>query len=95
MQPETSTDPADRLAFDDDHALVIVERDGALSAVPVVQGPDGWRRATAGDGTADALVRLLAQTPGHSSHGRFSVVSASGEGTRVVAWLPREVSGAE
>jgi maltokinase len=75
VQPETSTDPSDRLAFDDDHALVIVERDGALSAVPVVQGPDGWQRAAAGDGTADALVRLLAQTPGHSSHGRFSVVS--------------------
>lgn len=75
MQPETSTDPADLLALDEGHALAIVERDGASSAVPVIRGPDGWQRATAGDGTADALVRLLAQSPGHSSHGRFSVVS--------------------
>ncbi|MDZ7886890.1 MAG: glucosamine kinase [Mycobacterium sp.] len=78
MQPDTSTAPVDLLALDDGHALAIVERDGSLSALPVVRTPGGWQRATAGDGTADALVRLLAQAPGHSSHGRFSVVSWTG-----------------
>ncbi len=78
MQPDTSTEPVDLLGFDDGHALAIVERDDSLSAVPVVRAPGGWQRATAGDGTADALVRLLAQAPGHSSHGRFSVVSWTG-----------------
>ncbi|KRD20802.1 aminoglycoside phosphotransferase [Mycobacterium sp. Root265] len=68
-------DPTDLLALDDGHALAIVDHDGTLSAVPVVWASGGWQRATAGDGTADALLRLLAQAPGTSSHGRFSVVS--------------------
>ncbi|QIV84372.1 glucosamine kinase [Mycolicibacterium frederiksbergense] len=75
----------DLLTLDDGHALAIVERDGSLSAVPVVGTPGDWRRAAAGDGTADALVRLLARTPGHATHGRFSVVS----------WTDRYLPGGE
>lgn len=80
-----STEPADLLTFDDGHALAIVERDGALSAVPVIRTPSGWQRAAAGDGTADALVRLLARSPGRSAHGRFTVVS----------WTDRYLPGTE
>ena len=80
-----STEPADLLTFDDGHALAIVERDGALSAVPVTRTPSGWQRAAAGDGTADALVRLLARSPGRSAHGRFTVVS----------WTDRYLPGTE
>lgn len=75
MQPDTLTTPVDLLVLDDGHALAIVEHDGMLSAVPVVGTPGGWRRAMPGGGTADAMVRLIAQTPGGSSHGRFTVVS--------------------
>jgi maltokinase len=85
VPPDTSTEPTDLLALDDGHALAIVERDGTLSALPLVSAPDGWHRAAAGDGTADALVRLLAQSPGLSAHGRFSVVS----------WTDRYLPGTE
>ena len=78
-------DPLDLLVFDDGHALAIVEHDGTLSAVPVVGAPGGWHRAAAGDGTADALVRLLAQSPARSVHGRFCVVS----------WTDRYLPGTE
>lgn len=80
-----STAPVDLLAFDDDHALAIVDHDGTLSAVPVVRAPGGWQRATAGDGTADALLRFVAQIPGRAAHGRFSVVS----------WTNRYLPGTE
>lgn len=85
MPPETATEPTDLLVIDDDHALAIVDHDGTLSAVPVVRASGRWQRATAGDGTADALLGLLAQSPGASSHGRFSVVS----------WTDRYVPGTE
>lgn len=85
MRPDISTAPVDLLTLDDDHALAIVDHDGSLSAVPVVRAPGGWQRATAGDGTADALVRLITQTPGRSSHGRFSAVS----------WTNRYLPGTE
>jgi maltokinase len=85
VAPDLSTAPADLLTLDEAHALAIVEHDGTLSAVPVIRTPGGWQRATAGDGTADALVRLLGQSPGHSAHGRFSVVS----------WTDRYLPGTE
>lgn len=85
MHTDTYTAPADLLDLDGDHALAIVDRDGMLSAVPVVGAPGGWQRATAGDGTADALVRLIAGVAGRSSRGRFSVVS----------WTNRYQPGAE
>ncbi|MGK2866464.1 MAG: glucosamine kinase [Mycobacterium sp.] len=75
MPPDTATEPDDLLTLDDGHALAIVDHGGTLSAVPVVRASGRWQRASAGDGTADALVRLLAQSPGVSAHGRFSVVS--------------------
>jgi maltokinase len=75
VPPDLQTAPADLLILDEGHALAIVEHDGTLSAVPVIGSPGSWQRATAGDGAADALVRLLAQSPGRSVHGRFSVVS--------------------
>lgn len=85
MPPDTYTEPADLLALGDGHALAIVDRDGTLSAVPVIRATRGWQRATAGDGTADALVRLLARSPGRSSRGRFSVMS----------WTDRYLPGTE
>lgn len=75
MLPDTYTAPVDLLDLDDGYALAIVDRDGTSSAVPVVRAPGGWQRATAGDGTADALVRLIAHAPGRSSRGRFAVMS--------------------
>lgn len=85
MPPDLSTAPADLLTLGEAHALAIVEHDGTLSAVPVIAAPGGWQRATAGDGTADALVRLLAKSPGRSLHGRFSVLS----------WTDRYLPGTE
>jgi maltokinase len=82
---DLSTAPADLLTLGEAHALAIVEHDGTLSAVPVIGAPGGWQRATAGDGTADALVRLLAKSPGRSVHGRFSVLS----------WTDRYLPGTE
>lgn len=85
MPPDLSTAPADLLTLGEAHALAIVEHDGTLSAVPVIAAPGGWQRATAGDGTADALVRLLAKSPGRSLRGRFSVLS----------WTDRYLPGTE
>ncbi|MCV7228099.1 aminoglycoside phosphotransferase [Mycolicibacterium komossense] len=69
--------PVDLLRLGDRHGLAIVDRGGRLSAVPAVAVADGdrWRRADPGDGTAEALLQLLAGTPGHSAQGRFEVVS--------------------
>ncbi|KUI35740.1 glucosamine kinase [Mycobacterium sp. GA-2829] len=88
--PSTSTDldPLDLLPLGDRHALAVVDRDGRLSAVPAVADGDRWRRAGAGDGTAEALLQLLVATPGSSAQGRFEVVSWTGgpapEGERPV-----------
>ncbi|MHA3021419.1 glucosamine kinase [Mycobacterium sp. BMJ-28] len=79
MQPEIYPAPVDLLELDTGQALAIVDRGGSLSAVPVTASPDGWQRATAGDGTAGALIGLLARVPGRSSHGRFAVVSWTGQ----------------
>ncbi|WNG87490.1 glucosamine kinase [Mycobacterium sp. ITM-2016-00317] len=71
----TDLSPADLLLLGDRHALVIVDADGTLSAVPAVADGDRWRRAGAGDGAAEALLRLLARRPGRSSDGRFQMLS--------------------
>ncbi len=71
----TDLPPADLLHLGDRHALVIVDADGTLSAVPAVADGTRWRRAGAGDGAAEALLRLLARTPGRCSDGRFQIVS--------------------
>jgi maltokinase len=65
----------DLLPLGDRHALAIVDRDGGLSAIPTVTDGDRWRRAGAGDGAAEALLQLLADTPGRTARGRFEVVS--------------------
>ncbi|MGE2715552.1 glucosamine kinase [Mycolicibacterium litorale] len=75
---DTDLDPIDLLRLGDRHALAIVDRDGTLSAVPAVAEGDRWRRAGSGDGAAEALLRLLACTPGRSTHRRFEVVSWTG-----------------
>jgi maltokinase len=71
----TDLDPIDLLRLDDRHALAIVDRYGRLSAVPAVADGDRWHRAGAGEGTAEALLQLLAGTPGRSVRGRFEVSS--------------------
>lgn len=68
----------DLLPLGDRHALAIVDHDGELSAVPTVTDGDRWRRARAGDGAAEALLQLLADTPGRTALGRFEVVSWTG-----------------
>lgn len=73
--PDVPRAPSDLLTLGERHALSITERHGKLSAVPLVAAGGGWQRAVAGSGAADALVRFLAETPGRSCHGRFSVVS--------------------
>lgn len=67
--------PLDLLRLDAGCALAIIDRDGSLAAVPAVADGDRWRRAGAGDGVAEALLRLIVGTPGRSSHGRFEVMS--------------------
>lgn len=69
------TDHVDLLELGEHHALAILEVDGTLSAVPLIGTADGWHRASSGSGAADALVRLLAATPGRVSQGRFTVMS--------------------
>ncbi len=67
------------------HALAVTDTGGTLAAVPVVD-PDGARqRASAGSGAADALLRFIAEHPGRSRHGRFTVVS----------WVDRYTPGIE
>jgi maltokinase len=60
--------------------LEIVAGPDGLAAVPMVF-EDGWRRAGAGDGAAEALLRLL--TAGSKSRGRFTIQS----------WTSRAVTG--
>ncbi len=66
--------PLDLLPLGDRHALAIISSDGELSAVPVVRD-GGTRRASPGDGAAEALLELIVGTAGRSSAGRFEVVS--------------------
>jgi maltokinase len=60
--------------------LEIVEGADGLAAVPMVFD-NGWRRATVGDGAAEALLRLL--TSGSKTLGRFTIQS----------WTSRAVTG--
>jgi maltokinase len=73
--PDVAPAPSDLLALGEHHALSILDEHGKLSAVPLVEAGDRWQRAVAGSGAADALVRFIAETPGRSRRGRFSVVS--------------------
>ncbi|MGU3653385.1 glucosamine kinase [Mycolicibacterium sp. A43C] len=66
--------PLDLLPLGDRHALAIISSDGELSAVPVVRD-GGVRRASPGDGAAEALLELIVGTAGRTSAGRFEVVS--------------------
>ncbi|UXA15977.1 glucosamine kinase [Mycobacterium sp. SMC-4] len=86
MHPDCPPEPVDVLDLGERHALSIASEHGTLSAMPLVATGDGhWRRAIAGSGAADALVRLLVETPGRSQRGRFSVMS----------WTNRYAPGAE
>ncbi|MFZ0322983.1 MAG: aminoglycoside phosphotransferase [Actinomycetes bacterium] len=51
--------------------LVVVDHEGGLHVVPAVHDGSGVRRAVAGDGLAEALIRLLVGRPG--GDGRFVV----------------------
>lgn len=64
--------------------LAIVAEGDGRAALPMVCDPDGqWRRAQAGDGVADALLRMLARHPGAISLGNFTIQS----------WTERPASG--
>ena len=53
--------PLDALDLTDGKRLAIVADDDGLAALPMVRDPDGrWRRASAGDGVAEALLDVLA-----------------------------------
>lgn len=43
--------------------LLVEDQRGIAYGVPAVAGPDGWRRAVAGDGAAEALVSALSSSP--------------------------------
>lgn len=70
-------DPLDALDLADDKRLVIIAEGDGLAAIPAVRDPSGWRRASAGDGVAEALLRLLAQQPGSVTRGEFTIQSWS------------------
>lgn len=70
--------PTDLLELGSGRALAVISHDAGASAVPVVSDHDGWRRATVGDGVAEALIALLTETAGRSGHGRFTVISWAG-----------------
>jgi maltokinase len=67
--------PTDLLDLGAGRALAVIWHDAGASAVPVVTDHGGWRRATAGDGVAEALITLLTATEGRSERGRFTVIS--------------------
>lgn len=67
------TEPLDVLDLTDGVRLEIVSRTDGLAVVPMVVDDGGWRRAAAGDGAADALLRMLAE--GSATRGRFTVRS--------------------
>ncbi len=70
--------PTDLLDLGAGHALAVITHDGGASAIPVRADDGRWRRAAAGDGVAEALIRLLTAGPGRSEHGRFAVTSWAG-----------------
>ena len=70
------TETLDTLEFTEDKGLSVVSDAGRLAAVPVTRDPTGqWRRALPGDGVADALLAMLAETPGVVTRSRFTVSS--------------------
>lgn len=71
-------EPLDALDLADDKRLVIIAQDDGLAAVPAVRDPSGrWRRASAGDGAAEALLRVLSQQSGAVTRGGFTIQSWS------------------
>jgi signal transduction histidine kinase len=69
-----------------DHARVRVERDGAWLRVAIEDGGAGWDREAAAGGLHFGLQMMRERA--ESLGGRLEVVTAPGEGTRVVATLP-------
>ena len=67
------TEPLDVLTLADGVRLEIMARSDGLAAVPMVVDAGGWRRAAAGDGAAEALLRML--TRGSATIGRFTIRS--------------------
>lgn len=78
--PET----VDALDLTDGKRLAIVADGDGLAALPMMRDPDGqWRRASAGDGVAEALLDVLAREPGSVMQGHFTIRS----------WTERSASG--
>jgi len=69
-----------------DHARVRIERDGAWLRVAIEDGGAGWDREAAVGGLHFGLEMMRERA--ESLGGRLEVVTAPGEGTRVVATLP-------
>jgi maltokinase len=66
----------DALDLTDGMRLAIVADDDCLAALPMVCDPDGqWRRASAGDGVAEALLSLLARQSRTVTQGHFTIHS--------------------
>ena len=69
-------EPLDTLELADGRRLAIVTDDDGLAAIPMLRDPGGqWRRAQSGDGAAEALLGLLAQSHGTATRGRFTIQS--------------------
>jgi len=64
----------DSLDLADGLRLAVVARDDGLAALPQVRQSDGsWRRASPGDGAAEALLALMNDTASTTRRGRFTV----------------------
>lgn len=74
----------DSLALAEGSRLAVVDGPDGLAALLLVCEADGtWRRARPGDGAAEALLVLLAATPGVAVRSRFTVRS----------WISRPATG--
>ena len=69
----------DTLDLGDGYRLSITGEGTTLSALPMVRDGLGWHRAEPGDGTAEAVLDLLAGQPGSQTRGNFTVRSWSAQ----------------
>lgn len=67
------TEQIDTLDLAEGQRISIVREAHGLAALPAVRDDQVWRRSHAGDGTAEALIALLAAVDGCEQRGRFTI----------------------